>query len=102
MFDKIFGADGRTLSPQEIIGDESRGIKPLLSDEEIQDLNLIHKKWGGGRFMSMRLNSWISKKDGRRVTKVLLEFGITDKNDKLTECNSIYMDINKFTYFCEL
>lgn len=71
-----------------------------LSKEERGDLNLIHKKWGGGRFMSMRLNSFV--KDGERVTKVLLEFGITDANDKLIECNKIYMDLPKFAWFCEL
>ena len=72
-----------------------------LSKEERSDLNLIHKKWGGGRFMSMRLNSFISN-EGERVTHVLLEFGITDANDKLTECNKIYMKLPEFAWFCEL
>lgn len=73
-----------------------------LPDDEYHDLNLIHKKWGGGRFLSMRLSSFVSGKDGNRVTKVLMEFGITDENDKLQECNKIYMDIPKFAYLCEM
>ena len=72
-----------------------------LPKEDLYDLNLIHKKWSKGRFLSMRLNSFIAR-DGKRVTNVLLELGTTDNNDKLKDCNQIYMDLPKFTWFCEL
>ena len=65
------------------------------------DLNLIHKKWGQKRFLSMRLVSWLDN-DGVRVNKILMELGTLDNKDNLKDCNKIYFDFSQFAYLCEI
>lgn len=97
MFEGIYRFDAKQSRAVRLCTEEVAA----LPKEVKRDLNLIHKKWGQKRFLSMRLVSWTAG-DGTLVKKILLELGTLDNNNKLIDCNQIYLDIPKFAYLCEI